>query len=54
MAMSDCYKFVQGKRPIIAPNFNFLGQLLQFERDLDAGVTPRILQPRLTGIESQV
>ncbi|KAK6998110.1 dual specificity protein phosphatase 10 [Biomphalaria glabrata] len=54
MAMADAYKFVKGKRPIISPNFNFMGQLLEFEQDLNDGVSPRILQPRLQGIESSV
>ncbi|CAL1534021.1 unnamed protein product [Lymnaea stagnalis] len=54
MAMADAYKFVKGKRAIISPNFNFMGQLLEFEQDLNEGVSPRILQPRLQGIESSV
>lgn len=54
MTVGDAYKFVKGKRPIISPNLNFMGQLLEFESDLNAGVTPRILVPRLRGIESDV
>uniref|UniRef100_H3ARA7 Dual specificity phosphatase 10 n=1 Tax=Latimeria chalumnae TaxID=7897 RepID=H3ARA7_LATCH len=54
MTMADAYKFVKGKRPIISPNLNFMGQLLEFEMDLNSGVTPRILTPKLTGVETEV
>ncbi|KAM3824986.1 dual specificity protein phosphatase 10-like [Vipera latastei] len=54
MTMGDAYKYVKGRRPIISPNLNFMGQLLQFETDLNAGVTPRILTPKLAGVETEV
>ncbi|KAG8437940.1 hypothetical protein GDO86_008579 [Hymenochirus boettgeri] len=54
MTVGDAYKFVKGKRPIISPNLNFMGQLLEFESDLNSGVTPRILVPKLKGIETDV
>ncbi|GCC26743.1 dual specificity protein phosphatase 10 [Chiloscyllium punctatum] len=54
MTMTDAYKFVKGKRPIISPNLNFMGQLLEFEEDLNNGVTPRILTPKLVGVETVV
>ncbi|XP_067901070.1 dual specificity protein phosphatase 10 [Heterodontus francisci] len=54
MTMTDAYKFVKGKRPIISPNLNFMGQLLEFEEDLNNGITPRILTPKLVGVETVV
>ncbi|KAG7282722.1 hypothetical protein CRUP_017648 [Coryphaenoides rupestris] len=46
MTMTDAYKYVRGRRPVVSPNLNFMGQLLEFERDLNSGVTPRILTPK--------
>ncbi|KAA0708206.1 Dual specificity protein phosphatase 10 [Triplophysa tibetana] len=54
MTMTDAYKFVKSRRPIISPNLNFMGQLLEFEEDLNNGVTPRILTPKLMGVETVV
>ncbi|XP_069036564.1 dual specificity protein phosphatase 10 [Lepisosteus oculatus] len=54
MTMTDAYKYVKGRRPVISPNLNFMGQLLEFENDLNSGVTPRILTPKLTGVETEV
>ncbi|KAI5627134.1 dual specificity protein phosphatase 10, partial [Silurus asotus] len=54
MTMMDAYKFVKLRRPIISPNLNFMGQLLEFEGDLNNGVTPRILTPKLIGVETIV
>ncbi|KAJ8391536.1 hypothetical protein AAFF_G00088580 [Aldrovandia affinis] len=54
MTMTDAYKFVKARRPIISPNLNFMGQLLEFEEDLNNGVTPRILSPKLVGVETIV
>ncbi|XP_072517698.1 uncharacterized protein [Salminus brasiliensis] len=54
MTMTDAYKYVRGRRPVVSPNLNFMGQLLEFERDLNSGVTPRILIPKLSGLETQV
>ncbi|KAM4620271.1 dual specificity protein phosphatase 10 [Polymixia lowei] len=54
MTMTDAYKYVRSRRPVVSPNLNFMGQLLEFERDLNSGVTPRILMPKLSGLETQV
>nr|XP_002731106.1 PREDICTED: dual specificity protein phosphatase 10-like [Saccoglossus kowalevskii] len=54
MTMTDVYKYVKHKRPIISPNLNFMGQLIEFENALNEGVSPRILYPRLRGIETTV
>lgn len=34
MTMLEAFQFVKSKRPIVAPNFNFMGQLLDFEGSL--------------------
>ncbi|XP_052441043.1 dual specificity protein phosphatase 16 [Carassius gibelio] len=45
MSLDEAYRFVKEKRPTISPNFNFLGQLLDFEKKLksasDAPFNPR-------------
>lgn len=34
LSLRDAYEFVRKKRPTIAPNINFMGQLLQHEEQL--------------------
>ncbi|XP_031566438.1 dual specificity protein phosphatase 16-like [Actinia tenebrosa] len=34
LPLDEAYRFVKEKRPTISPNLNFMGQLVQFEKDL--------------------
>ncbi|KAM3587758.1 uncharacterized protein V6R79_013477 [Siganus canaliculatus] len=34
LSLDEAYRFVKEKRPTISPNFNFLGQLLDFEKKI--------------------
>uniref|UniRef100_A0A0F7Z8M6 Dual specificity protein phosphatase 16-like n=2 Tax=Crotalus adamanteus TaxID=8729 RepID=A0A0F7Z8M6_CROAD len=36
MSLDEAYRFVKEKRPTISPNFNFLGQLLDFEKKIQS------------------
>ncbi|XP_034019076.1 dual specificity protein phosphatase 16 isoform X2 [Thalassophryne amazonica] len=38
MSLDEAYRFVKEKRPTISPNFNFLGQLLDFEKKIKTSV----------------
>lgn len=37
MGMLEAFRFVKARRAIVAPNFNFMGQLLEFEALLAGG-----------------
>ena len=41
LPMLDAFRFVKSRRAIVAPNFNFMGQLLEFETALKHGGAPR-------------
>jgi dual specificity MAP kinase phosphatase len=47
LSMSSAFHFVKSKRTIIAPNFNFMGQLMDFEQQLTQGKIERDLALKL-------
>ena len=44
MSMQSAYQFVKEKRPAISPNLNFMGQLVEFERELELNPQPLSFQ----------
>ncbi|XP_059834191.1 dual specificity protein phosphatase 16 [Hypanus sabinus] len=56
MSLDEAYRFVKEKRPTISPNFNFLGQLLDFEKRLKtpSGQTGTISKLKLLQLERPV
>jgi dual specificity MAP kinase phosphatase len=38
LTMTEAYRLLKGRRHIVSPNLGFMGQLLEFERHLEAGV----------------
>lgn len=47
MSLDEAYRFVKEKRPTISPNFNFLGQLLDYEKKIKT-------QPGTSGSKSRL
>ena len=41
MSMHSAYQFVKEKRPAISPNLNFMGQLVEFEKELSTTYSQR-------------
>ncbi|KAM4704254.1 dual specificity protein phosphatase 8-like [Rhinophrynus dorsalis] len=48
LCLDDAYRFVKEKRPTISPNFNFLGQLLEFEMSLASSLPSNPVNPSHT------
>ncbi|XP_067946172.1 uncharacterized protein [Watersipora subatra] len=40
ISCEQAYRFVKMMRPIVSPNFNFLGQLLEYEKELNVSASP--------------
>lgn len=45
LSLDEAYRFVKALRPSISPNFNFLGQLLDFEKMIKSSDNPREMGP---------
>ena len=48
LSMTSAFHYVKSKRTIVAPNFNFMGQLLEFEQQLNQGQISCDLAHKLT------
>ncbi|XP_013383484.1 dual specificity protein phosphatase 16 isoform X2 [Lingula anatina] len=42
MTSEEAYRYVKDKRPTISPNFNFLGQLLEYEKQMKRYCSPLV------------
>ncbi|XP_043944067.1 dual specificity protein phosphatase 16 [Protopterus annectens] len=56
MSLDEAYRFVKEKRPTISPNFNFLGQLLDFEKGIksETGQSGQVTKLKLLHLDKAV
>ncbi|KAI1301713.1 Dual specificity protein phosphatase 8 [Halotydeus destructor] len=47
LSCDDAYRYVKSKRPSISPNFNFLGQLLEYEKQLVSLRAETSMKPKM-------
>jgi hypothetical protein len=47
LTADDAYRYIKARRSHISPNFNFLGQLYEYERSLTSTIKPTITNPML-------
>ncbi|KAL5248987.1 hypothetical protein ACHWQZ_G018000 [Mnemiopsis leidyi] len=56
-SMEDAFDFIKVKHPVVSPNFNFMGQLLQFQNlhrtKKSEGSTPELFDPQVEEEEEE-
>lgn len=47
LTADDAYRYIKARRSHISPNFNFLGQLYEYERSLTSTIKPIVTNPMM-------
>ncbi|XP_069763935.1 dual specificity protein phosphatase 8-like [Narcine bancroftii] len=47
LSLDDAYRYVKDRRPTISPNFNFLGQLVEYEKTIQVQASGHVNQDHL-------